>query len=268
MFAAGATLTGLASLALSTLDALSVSTTTLLATTIGSATALVNQIYARVVNATTIFATTIGSDFVPVTSAYVYTLYGTFLGVPSFPLYGIYSYGMTLYPDAYLAPAVIAPANTLQMSLGTTAKRCLDVFSQNCTVTALYNAVPGVGTIGLSMTPFYSLFVTTGTIATVNSTAVYLRTLFFTSGSANTSMTGIARGTFSTGASSGVYVSFGVTLPSIPTVVTTVVYGGTGYATGNAFVLGASTTGFYYNFQFSGSFPSAQYVSVNWIAIC
>jgi len=79
---------------------------------------------------------------------------------------------------------------------------------------------------------------------------------------------GIQFGTVSTSLSSGVTVSFPVAFTSTPIVVATVIYGGVGYPTGDIFITSTTTTYFTYNFQFQGSFPSAQYVSVNWIAIC
>ena len=79
---------------------------------------------------------------------------------------------------------------------------------------------------------------------------------------------GIQFGTFSTSSSSGVTVYFPVAFVNVPIVVATVIYGGTGYATGNIFITSTATSYFTYNFQFSGGFPSAQYVSINWIAIC
>lgn len=81
------------------------------------------------------------------------------------------------------------------------------------------------------------------------------------------SVGGILFGTMSTSASSQVTVTFPVAFTSVPTVVTTVIYGGTAYPTVNTFITATTTSYFTYNFQFQGS-PSANFVSVNWIAIC
>ena len=84
----------------------------------------------------------------------------------------------------------------------------------------------------------------------------------------NSTLGGIQFGVMSTGSSSNVVVYFPVAFANVPVVVCTVIYGGTGYPTVNVFLLSITNSYFTYNFQFQGSVPAAQYVSVNWIAIC